>query len=489
MYVITAASAPAAFGSNSIEFVQLAPAGSGFVHVEADLVNELAPLPVIVVVAVKLTAGVLELLIVMTGAAVVVPTAVEAKVSDIGLNVRPGAAPVPDNATVCGVPDAESVYVTVAVSVPAEAGVNVMVFVQLAPAASGLLQVEADLVNELAPEPVMVVDAVKLTAAEVAFFNVITCVAALFPTVVEANVSEDGVIVSPVLALAPVPDNATVCFVVEAESVYVTIAVNVPAEAGWNVMVLVQLAPAASGLGQVVADFVNELAFVPVMVVAAVNETEAEVLFFNVITCVAAAVPTVVEGNVSEAGVIVKPELALTPVPDSATVCGDPVAVSVYVTTAESAPATVGSNSIEFVQLAPAASGFEQVEADLINELAPLPVIVVDAVKVTAAELVFLIVIVCAAVVVPIAVEAKLSEDGVNVSAAPAALTVTTLAALTDVTKLLSPPYTAVIESFPTGSDVIFSVADPEASDSVPMFAPLFWNTTFSAFVLRSPEL
>ena len=119
-------------------------------------------------------------------------------------------APVPDRATVCGVLEAESVYVTVAVSVPAEAGVKVMVLVQLAPAARGLLQVEADLVNELAPEPVMVVDAVKLTAAEVLFFNVITCVAADVPTVVDANVSDDGVIVSPVLALAPVPYNDTV---------------------------------------------------------------------------------------------------------------------------------------------------------------------------------------------------------------------------------------------------------------------------------------
>ena len=92
---------------------------------------------------------------------------------------------------------------------------------------------------------------------------------------------------------------------------------------------MVQLAPAASGLGQVVADLVNELALAPVMVVAAVNETAAEVLFVNVITCVAAAVPTVVEGNVSEPGVIVRPVLALAPVPDNATVCGVAEAESV----------------------------------------------------------------------------------------------------------------------------------------------------------------
>jgi hypothetical protein len=100
--------------------------------------------------------------------------------------------------------------VTVAVSVPADAGVKVMVLVQLAPAASGLTQVEADLVKELAPEPVMVVEAVKLTADAVPFLRVMTWVAADVPTVVDGKVSEDGVIVRPVEALAPVPDRATV---------------------------------------------------------------------------------------------------------------------------------------------------------------------------------------------------------------------------------------------------------------------------------------
>ena len=106
---------------------------------------------------------------------------------------------------------------TVAVNAPAEAGVNVIVLVQLAPAAS-VPHVLAVLANELAPVPVIVVYAVKLTAADVLFFNVITCVAALVPTIVDGNVSEVGVIVRPALALAPVPDSATVCGVEEAES-------------------------------------------------------------------------------------------------------------------------------------------------------------------------------------------------------------------------------------------------------------------------------
>ncbi len=73
--------------------------------------------------------------------------------------------------------------------------------------------------NELAPEPVMVVEAVKLTADDVLFFSVITCTAADVPTGVEAKVSDEGVMVSPAAALAPVPKSETVCGVVEAESV------------------------------------------------------------------------------------------------------------------------------------------------------------------------------------------------------------------------------------------------------------------------------
>jgi hypothetical protein len=93
-----------------------------------------------------------------------------------------------------------------------------MTLVQLAPAASGLVQLVLARLKELAPPPVMVVEAVKVTEAEVLFFSVMVCVAALVPTVVEGNVMEPGVMVSPVFALAPVPVNVTVCAEDDAES-------------------------------------------------------------------------------------------------------------------------------------------------------------------------------------------------------------------------------------------------------------------------------
>lgn len=88
---------------------------------------------------------------------------------------------------------------------------------QLTPAASGLVQFVFALLNELAPLPVSVVGE-NVIAAELLFFSVITWVAALDPTAVEANVMEDGVTLKPALALAPVPVNVTVCAEDEAES-------------------------------------------------------------------------------------------------------------------------------------------------------------------------------------------------------------------------------------------------------------------------------
>jgi hypothetical protein len=76
------------------------------------------------------------------------------------------------------------------------------------------------------------------------------------------------------------------------------------------------------------------------------------------------------------------------------------------VTVAVSVPLVVGVNEIVFVQLAPAGSGFGQVDAVFANELAFAPVTVVVAVKLTAAVPVFFTVISCVAVV-PTGVEAN----------------------------------------------------------------------------------
>jgi hypothetical protein len=99
--------------------------------------------------------------------------------------------------------------VTTAVRLPVVVGVNEIVFVQLAPAGSGFMQVEPVFANELAFTPVTVVVAVKLTAVVPVFFTVIICVAVL-PTGVEANVTTPGLKLSVGPLAAPVPLRATV---------------------------------------------------------------------------------------------------------------------------------------------------------------------------------------------------------------------------------------------------------------------------------------
>ena len=79
--------APAAAGLNSTETVQVAAAANVAPQVVADLTKELAPVPVMVS-EVKVTAPVPVFLMVTTWAAVVEPTVVEAKVSEVGLSLR-----------------------------------------------------------------------------------------------------------------------------------------------------------------------------------------------------------------------------------------------------------------------------------------------------------------------------------------------------------------------------------------------------------------
>jgi hypothetical protein len=66
----------------------------------------------------------------------VVPTSLAAKVSDVGATDTCGPDPVPVRLTVCGLPAALSVMLSVAVRVPTAVGVNVTLMVQLDPAAT-----------------------------------------------------------------------------------------------------------------------------------------------------------------------------------------------------------------------------------------------------------------------------------------------------------------------------------------------------------------
>ena len=103
------------------------------------------------------------------------------------------------------------------------------------------------------------------------------------------------------------------------------------------------------------------------------------------------------------------------PVPDSATVCGEPVALSVNVIAPVTEPAAAGSNSTETVQLAPAANGLEQVVDGSTKSVEPVSVM---PEIVTEEEPVFFTVTDLAAVVVPTVVDGNVRLLGVKLSVA-----------------------------------------------------------------------
>jgi hypothetical protein len=119
------------------------------------------------------------------------------------------------------------------------------------------------------------------------------------------------------------------------------------------------------------------------------------------------------------AGVAVKPKSAagggVVAVPVNALVCGEPAALSLTLSVAESLPAAVGSNVTEMLHEAPAAREvpqlFDDVKAAVFAPVRVIPEIV------SAALPVLLSVADCAALFVPATIEPKSSFAGVSVAA------------------------------------------------------------------------
>ena len=274
--------------------------------------------------------------------------------------------------------------------------------------------------NALAFVPPSAIE-LMVTAAEPVFVSVTGSTSLVVPVTVTGNASDAGLSVTVCVAAAvAVPFRATNCGEPVALSATESDAVSAPATVGLNSIETVQLAAAASEVVHVVADFTNEVALVPVSV-SEVNVTAAVLVFLIVTTCAAVVAPTTVEAKVNVVGESVTVSVAAVPVPERATVCGEPVALSATESEAVLAPADAGLNSIDTVQLALAANEAPHVVADFTNEDAFVPVRVSE-VSVTVEVPVFLIVTTCAAVVAPTAVEAKVSVAGETETVSAAAV-------------------------------------------------------------------
>ena len=149
-------------------------------------------------------------------------------------------------------------------------------------------------------------------------------------------------------------------------------AVSDPVAVGVKATVIVQDAPTSRFAPQVLV-WLNELAFVPVMVtpfrlIGAVPE------FLSVIAWPAEVAPTSVPVKVRVAGVRVA--AGAVPVPVSAIVCGDPVALSAMLILAVSDPVAAGEKLTVIAQLPLAATVVPQLLV-CENALALVPAIVI----------------------------------------------------------------------------------------------------------------
>ena len=178
--------------------------------------------------------------------------------------------PVPESATVWGLPVALSEMLSSPVRVPLADGVKVRPIVQLAPAATAAPQLLAwEKSLALAPE---IATVVIVSVALPEFVKVTICAALTIPTDTFPNAILG--VERLTAAFAPVPESATVWGLPAALSATLRDAVRVPAAAGVKVTPIVQVAPAAT-LAPHVLVWVKSPALAPE---TAMPETSSEAL-------------------------------------------------------------------------------------------------------------------------------------------------------------------------------------------------------------------
>jgi hypothetical protein len=215
--------------------------------------------------------------------------------------------PTPESATVCGLLAAESVKVRVAVRVPAAVGLKTRVAVQLAFTERLAPQVVPETTKSDALAPVTAT--LLIVMGEVFPFESVTaCEAEPDPTAVLANARLEGL--AATTPLVPRPLRATVCGLLESESLKLRIAVRVPVPVGPKTMFAVQLAPAASVAPQVLLKTVKSarlppLILMPLILMAAALELVSVATFWPPLLPMATAAHDKLPGEVVAAFALV----------------------------------------------------------------------------------------------------------------------------------------------------------------------------------------
>ncbi len=256
-------------------------------------------------------------------------------------------APLPERATVCALPAALLLMVSVPLWLPPLVGLNVTVTVQLEPAARDAHDPEV-----LAPNGAEV-EALTTTVILPAGFVTVSVWVPVEPVGTRPKLrlvldSVSGAAAAPVKLSAWVP----------ALSVIVTVPVRVPAALGVKVIVIVQLAPAATVPPTPGHEPKPANAKSPVIVYAPEMVRAELPVLVSVAVFTTLVVPTVCAAKLSGLGErLTEPVLEEAPVPLRLTV---PV-VAVEARIAVRVPVAVGANVTLIVQLPPAARDVPQV--------------------------------------------------------------------------------------------------------------------------------
>ena len=224
--VIAPVRVPVAVGLNVIENTHGSPSTGMFVHC-ASVAPAKSP-DVTMLVNVTAVPPVFDT--VTFCPALVVPTAWLPNVNDVGVIPIAPATPVPVSVTVCGLPVALSVNVTVPLRAPAAVGVNVM-WNTHGVASTAMLGHCASVAPAKSPVIAMFVN---VTAVLPVFDTVNVSGVLVDPKPSSPNGNGVGVIVIVAGLPVPVPVNVTVCGLPVALSVNVIVPVRVPVAVGLN---------------------------------------------------------------------------------------------------------------------------------------------------------------------------------------------------------------------------------------------------------------
>lgn len=308
--------AAAEVGVKTTVTVQLAPAASDVPQVLVEIEKELAFVPLRLMEVID-SADVPALVNIKTCATLLVPTVTVPNASVAGVRAACGAVgvtPVQLSADATwGMGDGKFAA-SVAERTPVAVGVQVTLMVQLAPIASvaGHALVCA---NELGFVPKIEI-LLKVSAAVPVFESVSVCEELVVPTVVDGKVSVEGASAgcgTPVT----VPASVAVWLPAVALSATVRVAAKLPTEVFTSPSVMLQVAPAASVVPQVLL-CVKAVGFAPPSVMEASINVLAPVLVSVAVWLVAPNDVVALKTNVEGASVAVTE--GATPVPDRATV-------------------------------------------------------------------------------------------------------------------------------------------------------------------------